>query len=98
MTDSSLATLSLRELIAMAYGTRARLADLQGMRLKGDRSPDLQHLIDDAHRAVELIDNFLLDLARKDQQGWVLFDLIKATHNGSIQRLSQRVRDILPPR
>jgi hypothetical protein len=99
MSESSLVHLSLQELVAYVYGTRARLTDLQSIRLSGDRSLDLQRLLEEASRAVDDADTVLLDLAqRTPAMGWLLFDLIKATHDGSIQRLSQRIKAILPPK
>lgn len=99
MSEPSVVHLSLQELVAMTYGTRARLTDLQSIRLSGDRSPDLQRLLEEANRAVDDADTVMLDLAQRTPElGWLLFDLIKGTHNGSIQRLSQRIKSSLPPK
>lgn len=84
-------------LIALAYGTRARLADLQ-------RTPDREltgraGFIADANRFLRRVDEHMLRRATTDPiEGWAIFDAIKATRDGSVQRLSQQLREKLPDR
>lgn len=89
----------VHDLVTLAYGSRAYLADLQSRRRARDTTPGLLQRIDAANREVERIDLQILDLGRDVPcAAWELFDSIKGTHVGPIQRLSQRLKTVLPPR
>ncbi|WP_382306970.1 hypothetical protein [Herbiconiux sp. UC225_62] len=97
MDGTRLTDLELQTLIAPVYGSRARLLDVQRMS-DGELANRQQHLAD-ANRLVSRIEQSLLSRASSDPvQGWAIFDLIKSSHDGGIQRLSQQIRDQLPDR
>jgi prepilin-type N-terminal cleavage/methylation domain-containing protein len=96
MSRFNLDDLSPAELCTVIYGSRARLTDLQRMR-SGLHSPELKRQLEAANREVNSIDVYVLDLAKRSPEiGWEIFNLIKATHDDSIQRLSQRIKSVLP--
>lgn len=87
---------SVDELIALCYGTRARLIDLQSIQRSGDRSPELSRQIERANSEVARIDRVVAEVIRQDPIfGRQFFEQIKATHVGSIQKLSQIVKNSL---
>ena len=89
----------LHAAILDCYGVRARLVDLQAIRSAGSRSADLVKLIEEANRLVEQTDRALFEMIEQDNElGWRAWEMIKESCNGSIQRLSQRLKAALPPR
>lgn len=97
MGRSTIGDLDAQLLVALAYGCRARLQDLQKI---ADRElPNRLVLVGEANRLIRRVDERLLALAASDAvTGWALFDTIKASHDRSVQRLSQQLRDHLPDR
>lgn len=61
--------------------------------------PNLRQPLSDANHLLDRAEQSLLQHASSDPlQGWAIFDLIKTSHGGGIQLLSQQVRDRLPDR
>jgi hypothetical protein len=91
--------IDIHDHVQLIYGTRAWLYDLQQRQARGDRSPGLRSNIEQASRALEHLDQVVIALAQADPNyGKSLYDEIKATHNGSVQRLSQRIKDQITQR
>ena len=77
----------------MAYGTRSLLLDLQSGQVVGERHVDFRQHIEQTNWAIGRVDSQLLTRAQASRQSARFFyDELKATHNPSIQRLSQRVK------
>ena len=93
---SDSANYSVDELIALCYGVRTRLADLQSAQQSSNRSPELLRQIERANSEVARIDHVVVEMVRQDPVfGRQFFEQIKATHIGSIQKLSQTVKNSL---
>ena len=81
--------------VTMAYGVRARAADLQA--LHRDRVGGVNRAaVADAQRAISDLDNALLrHVAQSTEAGEEIFQHIKSTQLGSLKHLSQRLREVL---
>jgi histone deacetylase complex regulatory component SIN3 len=87
--------LSIEAVIALIYGSRARLSDLQ--RISDRDMPRKIDTLRDAQRMVQELDTQLVALAANHPElAEEIYHLIKASHDGSVQRLSQRMRAGLP--
>lgn len=97
MDAARLTDLELQTLIALTYGARARLLDVQ--RMSDSELPNRQQHLGDANRLLSRVEQALLNRVASDPlQGWAIFDLIKSSQDGGIQRLSQQVHERLPDR
>lgn len=83
--------------VTLLNGTRARLADLEAARRSGLREAAAS--IGTAHRALLAIESSALSRAEKDPEfAAAFFEAIKTTHDGGMQRFSQRLRTRMPSR
>ncbi len=89
----------LHAAILECYGVRARLVDLQTIRSSGSRSIEIIRQIEECSRRVDQADQALFRMIENNPElGWRAWEMIKETRNGSIQRLSQRLKTLLPSR
>ena len=102
-TDSTLATylsaagefFTADQWVALAYGTRARVTDLQRMEREQVDGAS-RELVAEARRArTELDSALLVHAAESADSGRKIFEQIKSSQNRSIQHLSRRLKEVL---